>query len=39
MAMIDETEFKRLKEIEAAYKEQQIQEKILKKFQTFLKQK
>lgn len=38
-AMIDEEELKRLKEIEAAYEEQQIQVDILKKFQTFLKQR
>ena len=37
--MIDEVELKRLKGIEAAYKEQQIQVEILKKFQTFLKRK
>lgn len=39
MTLIEEQELKRLKEIEAAHKEQQIQVEILKKFQTFLKQR
>ncbi|MBE1556002.1 transposase [Sporosarcina limicola] len=39
MTMVDIEELVRLKAIEKAYKEQQIQVEILKKFQTFLKQK
>lgn len=39
VTMIDEQELKRLKEIEKAYEEQKVQVEILKKFQTFLKQK
>ena len=39
MTMVDTEELVRLKAIEAAYNEQQIQVEILKKFQTFLKQK
>lgn len=39
MTMVDIEELGRLKAIEVAYKEQQIQVEILKKFQTFLKQK
>lgn len=37
--VIDEEELKRLKKIEANYEEQKVQVEILKKFQTFLKQK
>lgn len=39
MAMVDVKELARLKTIEVAYKEQMLQVEILKKFQTFLKQK
>ncbi|WP_342514558.1 transposase [Sporosarcina sp. FSL K6-1522] len=39
MTMVDTEELARLKAIEVAYNEQQIQVEILKKFQTFLKQK
>ncbi len=39
MSLVDVEELARLKVIEKAYEEQQIQVKILKKFQTFLKQK
>jgi transposase len=39
MAMVNVEELARLKTIEIAYKEQMVQVEILKKFQTFLKQK
>lgn len=39
MSLVDVEELARLKVIEKAYEEQQIQVEILKKFQTFLKQK
>lgn len=39
VTMVDEKELQRLRKIEKAYEEQQIQVEILKKFQTFLRQK
>lgn len=39
MTTVDAEELARLRVIEIAYEEQQIQVEILKKFQTFLKQK
>ncbi len=39
MSLVGAEELARLKAIEIAYEEQQIQVEILKKFQTFLKQK
>lgn len=39
MTLVDEDELKRLQAIEIAFEEQRIQVEILKKFQTFLKQK
>lgn len=39
MTLVDANEFERLQAIEIAFNEQQIQVEILKKFQTFLKQK
>ena len=39
MSLVDAEELARLQAIEIAYEEQQIQVEILKKFQTFLKQK
>lgn len=39
MSLVDADELVRLQAIEVAYEEQQIQVEILKKFQTFLKQK
>ena len=39
MTLVDADELKRLQAIEIAFEEQRIQVEILKKFQTFLKQK